>query len=100
MKNLTKISLSLLVIFTALLVMSAAVLGSANQYELIWWTVDGGGGVSQSAGGEFSMTCTIGQPDAGETMSGGNFDMGGGFFGDIVPEFSPYPIYVPLVVTD
>jgi hypothetical protein len=47
------------------------------QYNLDWWTVDGGGGTS--TGGAFSVTGTIGQPDAGR-MSGGNFQVTGGFW--------------------
>jgi hypothetical protein len=42
------------------------------QYSLDWWTVDGGGG--QSTGSVFTVTGTIGQPDAG-VMTGGNFPL-------------------------
>ena len=36
---------------------------SANgQYELSWYTIDGGGG--RSIGGPYTLTGTIGQPDA------------------------------------
>jgi hypothetical protein len=47
------------------------------QYSLDWWTVDGGGGTS--TGGVYSVSGTIGQPDAG-TMSGGSFTLTGGFW--------------------
>ena len=43
-----------------------------------WSTIDGGGGTS--TGCVYSVTGTIGQPDAG-TMSGGNFTLIGGFWG-------------------
>jgi hypothetical protein len=46
-------------------------------YEINWYTVDGGGGAS--AGGGYTLTGTVGQPDAG-TMSGGNFSLQGGFW--------------------
>jgi hypothetical protein len=37
---------------------------SAGDYILDWSTIDGGGG--QSSGGQYVLTGTIGQPDAGE----------------------------------
>ncbi|HEY9173907.1 MAG TPA: hypothetical protein VI136_16630 [Verrucomicrobiae bacterium] len=53
---------------------------SAQNYSIDWYTIDGGGGTS--TGGVYSVTGTIGQPDAG-TMSGGNFTLQGGFWGII-----------------
>jgi hypothetical protein len=49
-----------------------------GQYSLDWSTIDGGGGTS--TGGVYSVSGTIGQPDAGR-MSGGNFTLDGGFWG-------------------
>ncbi len=49
-------------------------------------TVDGGGG--RSTGGQFIVTGTIGQPDAGvQSLSGGAFQLTGGFWanGNAVP---------------
>jgi hypothetical protein len=45
--------------------------------DLSWSTIDSGGGTS--TGGIFTLTGTIGQPDAG-TMSGGGFQLSGGFW--------------------
>ena len=50
--------------------------GGAGDFDLSWWTVDGGGGTS--TGGDFVLRGTIGQPDAG-TLSGGDFVLRGGF---------------------
>jgi hypothetical protein len=47
------------------------------QYSLDWYSVDGGGGVS--SGGSYTLSGTIGQPDAG-TMSGGPYTLAGGFW--------------------
>ena len=55
----------------------AASLASAQSYSIDWSTVDGGGGTS--TGGVYSVSGTIGQPDAGK-MSGGNFTINGGFW--------------------
>ena len=54
---------------------------SAQSYNIDWSTIDGGGGTSTN--GQYSLTGTIGQPDAG-AMSGGNFTLQGGFWG-VVP---------------
>jgi hypothetical protein len=51
---------------------------SAQNYSIDWFTIDGGGGTS--TGGVFSVSGTIGQPDAG-VMSGGNYSLVGGFWG-------------------
>lgn len=50
----------------------------AQNFSIDWFTIDGGGGTS--TGGVYSVTGTIGQPDAGH-MSGGNFTLDGGFWG-------------------
>src|SRR5690242_9846728 len=42
----------------------------AQPFAVDWFTVDGGGGTSM--GGVFSVSGTVGQPDAGR-LSGGNF---------------------------
>lgn len=43
---------------------------TAQDYNLSWSTIDGGGGTS--SGGNFVLSGTIGQPDAG-TMAGGDY---------------------------
>jgi len=49
----------------------------AQSYSIDWYTIDGGGGTS--SGGGYSVSGTIGQPDAGR-MSGGNYTIEGGFW--------------------
>lgn len=61
-------------------------LPSWGQYSIDWSTIDGGGGAS--TGGTFSVTGTIGQPDAG-TMTGGNYSLSGGFWGVIAAVQTP-----------
>ena len=60
-----------------LFVAFAATTVSAQFYSIDWFTIDGGGGTS--SGGAYSVTGTIGQPDAG-TMSGGTYSLTGGFW--------------------
>ena len=49
----------------------------AQPFAIDWFTIDGGGGTS--TGGVYSVSGTIGQPDAGE-MSGGPYTLVGGFW--------------------
>ena len=69
----------------ALLVVSTTV-ALGQSYTVDRFTVDGGG--STSTGGVYSVTGTIGQPDAG-TMSGGNYTLQGGFWGVLAAVQSP-----------
>ena len=65
------------------------------QYAVDWFTLDGGGGTS--SGGNFTLTGSIGQPDAG-TLSGGNYTLQGGFWpGIVVPSTGEVPtLFVQL----
>lgn len=65
---------------TVLALLMIAVAASAQSYSVDWYSIDGGGGTS--TGGVYSVTGTIGQPDAGH-MSGGNYSLDGGFWGII-----------------
>ena len=47
------------------------------QFSIDWYTIDGGGGIS--TGGVYSVSGTLGQPDAGN-MTGGGFVVRGGFW--------------------
>src|SRR5207237_7455972 len=54
--------------------------GQGQSYSIDWFTIDGGGGTS--SGGAYTLSGTIGQPDAGQ-LSGGNFTLDGGFWGGV-----------------
>jgi len=55
----------------------------AQDYEIDWHTIDGGGEM-WSIGGNYELSGTIGQPDAGE-MAGGTYGLTGGFWFGCVP---------------
>jgi hypothetical protein len=59
------------------LLMAAAVV-QAQQNSVDWHKIAGGGGTSTN--GQYSVTGTIGQPDASGAMSGGNYSVTGGFW--------------------
>ena len=54
------------------------VMGFAQQYSIDWYKIAGGGGTS--TGQIFSVSGTIGQPDASPPMSGGQYSVTGGFW--------------------
>lgn len=60
---------------------------NAQTNSIDWSTIDGGGGTS--TGGVYSVTGSIGQPDAGPTLSGGSFRLDGGFWSIIAAVQTP-----------
>lgn len=76
----------LVILFSLLL----PAMGFAQQYSINWSTADGGGGIS--TGSVYTVSGTVGQPDAG-TMSGGTYTLSGGFWGVVAAvqtEGAPY----------
>jgi hypothetical protein len=53
-------------------------IGLAQSYTIDWYKVAGGGGTSTN--GQYSVSGTIGQQDAGGPMTGGNYSLTGGFW--------------------
>lgn len=49
----------------------------AQDFTISWYSIDAGGGVS--TGGDFELRGVIGQPDAGDTLAAGGFELTGGF---------------------
>jgi hypothetical protein len=70
----------------ALAFLVVAITARAQSYSIDWFTIDGGGGTS--TGGVYSVSGTIGQPDAG-ALSGGGYTLAGGFWGIISAVQSP-----------
>ncbi len=60
---------------------------SAQSYSIDWFKVAAGGGTS--TGGVFSVSGTIGQPDASGALIGGNYSVTGGFWSLIVVVQTP-----------
>lgn len=64
---------------------TVGVVAAAQEYEISRSTIDGGG-VMRSSGGDFELSSTIGQPDAGVMSSGdGTFELTGGFWFALAP---------------
>jgi hypothetical protein len=66
-KKIAGLSATLLLLVTA-----------SAQYSIDWFKIAGGGGTSTN--GQYSLSGTIGQHDAGGPMTGGNFSLTGGFW--------------------
>jgi hypothetical protein len=73
-------------ILFCLLTSAACLRAPAQGYSIDWSTIDSGGGAS--TGGLYSVTGTIGQPDAGQ-MSGGTYTLQGGFWSVVAAVQTP-----------
>ena len=77
-----------------LLFLVSVALASPEAFDLSRWTVDGGGG--ESEGGGYALIGTIGQPDVGYQMTGGDYTLVGGFWGGGAHTVE-IPLYLPIV---
>lgn len=67
-----------LAVATLLLLLTVTV-AHAQSYSIDWYKIAGGGGMS--TGAVYSVSGTIGQPDASlQSMSGGSYQLTGGFW--------------------
>jgi hypothetical protein len=87
-----------LVILLALVVLTLSTWSSLAQggYSVSWWTVDGGG--AQSGGGSYLVKGTTGQTDAGPAMSGGRYQVSGGFWSSADLAAGTRYLYLPVVL--
>jgi hypothetical protein len=69
---------------TMLFCLALTGISSAEDFEISWSNIDSGG-VMLGMGGPFTLSATIGQPDAGE-MAGGPFEVSGGFLVEAVAD--------------
>jgi hypothetical protein len=76
---------------------SALCLCAQAQYSIDWHTIGGGGGTS--TGGVYSVSGTLGQPDAGR-MSGGSFTMEGGFWSVVAAVQTPGAPLLSITLTN
>jgi len=66
-----------------------------------WWTLDGGGGRLESAGGKYALEGTIGQPDVSPELRGDDgIKLVGGFWGGALEQVIEYfnQVFLPLVM--
>ncbi len=61
-----------------ILTLALSLRASGQNYSIDWYKISGGGGTSTN--GQYAVTGTIGQHDAGGAMTGGNYSLTGGFW--------------------
>ncbi len=86
--------LTLLILVWLLLVPAAQ--AQDGDYELVWWTADGGGMTGQGGANGYFLGGTIGQHDAA-TWTGGGYTLSGGFW-VTGPAMDGYEVFLPLVI--
>jgi hypothetical protein len=82
------------VLLLVFLVAGVALAAVEAGYNLGWWTSDSGGGTSTGTG--YSLSGTIGQPDAGPLLSGPGYQLTGGFWGGALSGLTQHLVYLPL----
>jgi hypothetical protein len=65
-------------VLLGLALLLAPFVAPAQSYSIDWYKIAGGGGTS--TGSVYSVSGTIGQPDASGAMTGGNYSVTGGFW--------------------
>ncbi|MGA3283382.1 MAG: hypothetical protein ABSD57_02835 [Verrucomicrobiota bacterium] len=65
-------------VFVVLFIVFGAAGLRSQQYSVDWYKIAGGGGTSSN--GQYSVSGTIGQHDAGGPMTGGSYSLTGGFW--------------------
>lgn len=86
MHALTAAALALL---APLALADPGVRSEGGPYVLDWYTIDGGGGTS--SGGPYTLSGTIGQPDAAAPFSGGPYTLEPGFWPGATGTGAPCP---------
>ncbi|HEV2394714.1 MAG TPA: hypothetical protein VG146_20370 [Verrucomicrobiae bacterium] len=70
----------------------------AQQYSIDWYKISGGGGASSN--GQYVVSGTIGQHDAGGPMTGGNYSLTGGFWSLVAAVQTPGAPLLGIYHTD
>ena len=70
---------------------------NAQEFSLDWFAIAAGGG--ESSGGDFELSATVGQPDAGDTL-GGDFAIIGGFWSIVTVVDTPAAISLNVSLVD
>ncbi|HET6445043.1 MAG TPA: hypothetical protein VFI27_10740 [candidate division Zixibacteria bacterium] len=86
----------IILVMTFLLLSAVIVYGFTNNgYQLSWWSVDGGGGVS--TGDDYLLQGTVGQHDAGD-LQGGSYSLAGGYWQPPEREPDQQKVMLPLLM--
>jgi len=95
MKAKNKLLLKGILITCVLIIFLTTAVSAADEgLSIDWYTIDGGG--TTSASGNYTLSGTIGQADAGELVSGDTYTISGGYWSRILTLIYN-KVYLPLV---
>lgn len=86
-----------LLFLTALTLLAMTMAARAQQYSIDWYKIAGGGGTSSN--GQYVVSGTIGQHDAGGPMTGGNYSLTGGFWSLVAAVQTPGAPLLTIIPT-
>ena len=91
-KRLAPVTLGLVTLMATVGMLNVA----PAQYEMDWWTVDGGGGTLSND--NYSLSGTAGQAEAGAALEGGSYTLIGGYWYGAGEESERFLLYLPLAM--
>jgi hypothetical protein len=94
MRKTMTIHLTLLCVLCLAVATPVLAQSEGPDYTLDRWTADGGGGRSQDSA-RYSLHGTVGQTDAGPTLTSGGDSLWGGFWPGGAP---PHHVFLPLIL--
>lgn len=94
---------ALLVLFVLCFALGSVIWAAPDSldasFSVPWWTMDSGGDTSR--GGQFALSGTVGQSDAGP-MSNGDYTLMGGFWNSAISGIggskTSYSLYLPSII--
>jgi len=90
-------TLTLLSAFLLILPLKAVLADNETVYDLSWWSVDNGGGLSSD--GQYTLHSVIGQPDASQSFNG-QYTVSGGFLSIGAQARQYMQIILPFIFKD
>lgn len=96
MRQALLLTLALAALIALLIVGQPLGADEPRDFHLTWWTVDGGGGTLEDGNGRFTLSGSIGQPDAGPPLRGGAYTVAGGFWPLAAPLETQ--VYLPTIL--
>ncbi len=81
----------------ALVIVASLVFANEGGFALPWYRIAGGGGTSAD-GLRYTLSGTIGQPEAGVLMEGDSFQLSGGYWAGAAPGPPTNALYLPVVI--